>query len=160
MFKEQQIANQAARNFEITNSLKHLTAYLRFLRKKDFENRAKDEILAFYKTKEPIADIRNLLLKEGGSYDFYFKSKKDYEQLIKWYMRNEAFKKNKGDIEKIMNQVFVDEYEEEIKKSIAAIKDLETIGKSKEEIIHLLITEPLSQWDKLVKRIKKYGSSS
>lgn len=44
-------------------------------------------------------------------------------------------------------------YEAHLYSALDAIKSLESVGHSREEIISLLQTEPLSQWSKIHKRI-------
>jgi len=137
-----------------------LLACLRSEREHIF-NKVKDEILAYYKGIRPLEYIKEMLLRpsmEGGSYDYFYHAKDYLENALKERLTPEIFKKNKKNIEKILCQVFIEEYADEIIKAINSINKLEKLGKSQKEIIYLLITEPLSRWDKLVQRMKEIKS--
>jgi len=159
LFEEQLLITPGAKEFIYNPSLENLTNYLRFLRRNWFESKAKSEILAYYKKEDrTFKDIKGALLKskkKGGLYYYYDNDKEDIEKKIEKKLTPEIFKKNKQRIEKNFKQVFIDEHKQEIIKAINAIKTLKKIKKSKSEIIYLLITEPLSRWSKLAKRIKE-----
>jgi len=95
-----------------------------------------------------------------GLLDYFYQNKKYIQKVLQNRLTPETVERHKGEIERILKQVFVDEYHQEIIDNVYAIRALEKMGKSRNEIIYLLITEPLNRWEKLVKRIKKYGTSS
>lgn len=136
----------------------YLIDYLRFERE-SFENLAKDEILAHYKGGEyPLEKIKKTLLqpeKKGGTYDYFNEDRKNLEKMLREDLSPEIFDENKKTIKKAFEQVFVKEYRQEIVRAIDAVKELENMGKNRNQIIPLLITESLSRWGKLAKRIKK-----
>ncbi len=164
LFEEQLIMTPAVKEFINSPSLEKLISYLRFLRKNCIEGNTKNEILAYYKQGGyTLKDIEGTLLKpekRGGLYDYYNSFKKDIEKIVEEKLTPEIYKKNKERIEENLKQVFVDEYEQETTRALNAIKDLKKMGQSKNEIVHLLITEPLGRWDKLVKRIKTVKSTN
>ena len=163
LFAEEPIREKIVTELRDKKSSQILIDYLRFERK-DFEHDAKHEILAHYKeTTRSLDEILDLLLESkdgGGIYDYFDRNKDYFENSLKEKLTPKIYRKNKKTIRQTLKQVFVDEYKQELVDAIIAIKELEKIGKSREEIINLVTNEPLSRWEKLVKRIKKYGSSS
>lgn len=160
LFEKQKLETPKIKNFKENPSLNKLTSYLRFLRKDWIdEPHAKNEMLAFYKQGNyTLKNIKKELLKskkEGGHYDFYDIYKDDIEKEIKDRLESKVVKKNKTFINKKLQQVFIDEYEQSVTKALRAINNLEKIGKSKKEVLNLIVTEPLTGWHKLVKRIKE-----
>jgi len=157
LFDKKEIQDKIAKEFQDKKPPKLLVSYLKSIRR-GFENSAKSEILAFLKEDSPFLDIVGHLLRpwaEGGCYDYCEKNKEQLDKTLKEKLMPEIFDKNKKTIRNIFEQILVGEYQKEIINSIDAVKELEQMGKSRDEIIHLLITEPLSRWDKLVKRIQE-----
>jgi len=168
LYKEQQLRNlmsglviempvvkkEIIEEFKNLKSPKTLVNYLKY-RREYYENSAKNEILAFYKEGFSFKKIKEYLKEKKECYDYYNKHKRDLKKTLKEKLTPEIFNKNKRAIEKISEQVFVKEYKQEINKAINAMEELEKMGKSRNEIIYLLITEPLSRWKKLAERIKE-----
>jgi len=144
--------------FVLEQSPKYLGRYLRRYRRM-YEERAKNEILAFYKEGDfSLVEITARLTlsdAKGSYYDFNKHNEQLIKESLKDWLTPEVLEKNKEEIEKIFKQVFIDEYKDSILHATVAIEALEDLGKSKKEIISLLITEPLSSWWKLAKRIYK-----
>jgi len=166
LFKEQRLRNSIERiltepeirekiNQELRDkkSPKILVDYLRTIRE-DFENFAKNEILAFYKSGDPFFRAIDHLLMPRGLLDYFYQNKEYIHKILQNRLTPETVKRHKKEIERILKQVFVDEYHQELFDNVYAIRALEKMGKSRNEIIYLLITEPLSRWSKLVERIK------
>jgi len=166
LYKEQQIRNSIERiltepeirkkiNQELGDkkSPKILVDYLRTIRE-DFENFAKNEILAFYKSGDLFFEAIDYLLMPKGLFDYFYQNKKYIQKILQNRLTPETVERHKKEIERILKQVFVDEYHQELFDNVYAIRALEKMGKSRNEIIYLLITEPLSRWGKLVERIK------
>jgi len=158
LLTEKPIGENIIKELHNKKSPEILINYLRFKRE-NFENSAKDEILAFYKgAARNLDEIMDLLVEPkagGGIYDYFDRNKDYLENSLKEKLTSKIFRKNKKIIRQTLKQVFVNEYQQEIIHSINAINELEKMGKSRDEIIHLLITEPLSRWGKLVQRIKE-----
>ena len=113
------------------------------------EERAKDEILAYYKDGrlERVCDELMMSEADGGIYDFLAKPKKpDYL----WPVTNEE---DSEFIKTISNKLLVVEYGKSINDGIEAIQKMEENGYTKDEIIALLTYEPLAKWKKSVSRI-------
>ncbi|MFQ5662179.1 MAG: hypothetical protein ACE5F2_02935, partial [Candidatus Paceibacteria bacterium] len=134
---------------------KVLTSSLR-RKREDFESRAKNEILAYFKDGTDTEQIKQILSKDkkyGGLYD-YFKD---------WYSRDGAKEANelidsglnKDLVDETFVNVFITEYRIDIiHPAVEAMQTLSDKGLAKEEIINLLINEPLSKWPKVVKRMQ------
>ncbi len=148
------VKKEIAEEFKNKKSPKTLVNYLKY-RRECYENSAKNEILAFYKEGYSLKKLKEDFKEKKGYYDYYNKHKKDLKKTLKEKLTPEIFNKNKKAIEKILKQVFVDEYQSEVNEAINAIEELEKMGESKDKIIYFLITEPLSRWKKLVKRVKE-----
>lgn len=150
----QQKINEELQN---QNSSKLLTLYLKSI-EEEFINKAKNEILAFCKEGISIRDACEHLTRAravGGLYDYYENQKDTIKNTLREKLGSLVFDKNKKTIEKMMHKILNYKYRKEIGSAIYAVYSLENMGKSREEIVHLLIAEPLNQWEKLVKRIKK-----
>lgn len=158
LFAQKIVQDEIVKEFQDKKNPKLLVDYLKSIRS-GFENRAKDEILAFYKGEyHRPHEIKEMLLRssaEGGLYD-HLANYKDYlEENLRKQLTPKIFRRNKKTIKNIFRQVFVDEYKKEIIEAVNTAEELKNIGKSKNEIVHLLTTEPLSRWQKIVKRIKE-----
>ena len=130
--------------------------YFFIIQRENLESLAEDEILAFYKTGNwSLEEILEKFKRKGGVYDYFNRYRGRFKQTIEEKLEPGVYEKNKETINKALEQVLVNEYRREITKAINAIKELEEMGKSRDEIIYLLITEPLSRWEKLVNRIKQ-----
>ncbi|MFA5830231.1 MAG: hypothetical protein WC878_00195 [Candidatus Paceibacterota bacterium] len=113
------------------------------------EDRAKDEMLAYYKDGR-FERIEGLLLiseEEGGIYDFLEEPKKANYLWLKSSDEVRALTK------RVKDRVLVDEYKEIIINGTDAIQKMEEAGYEKDEIIALLTHEPLAKWGKVVGRI-------
>ncbi|PIW97469.1 hypothetical protein COZ81_02360 [Candidatus Jorgensenbacteria bacterium CG_4_8_14_3_um_filter_38_10] len=133
-----------------------LKSYLRVRRQIISDEKAKDEILAYLKEKRmtmtKIAEYLTIPKEKGGYYDYLISDK---QRFISWFAENysDEFKKFKSTIEKAVEEVYGEEYQNLIRKSVMALQSLRETGYSKEAIIALLIQEPLSGWEKVVKRL-------
>mgnify|MGYP000321333656 CR=1 FL=1 len=117
-------------------------------------------IIAYFKDGTDTVQIKQILLKkkiEGGLYDY----------AQEWFKRdgeNEANELIGGGLDTsfvydTFNKVFVTEYREDIiYPAVRAIQVLSDKGIAKEEIINLLINEPLSKWSKVIKRMEEIES--
>ncbi len=151
---EPEIREKIVQELENKKFPKILINYLK-ARRENFENLAKDEILAFYRSNVPLQKALDKLLQPQGFLDYFYINKGHIYETLQERIGPDIINKNRKIIEKILNQVFVNEYNQKIFDNAYAIKDLEKMGKSRNEIIYLLITEPLSKWEKLVKRTKE-----
>ena len=127
---------------------------MRFLRDVHIsEPQAKNEILAYYKGGEALKGINGRLIgsaKKKSLYDFFVVYKEYFlSRVLK------RFKIDEKEIEPLLEKVFVEEYEEIIKKATRTIKELEGLGKSRDEIVELLTTEHIERWPNLARRLKQ-----
>ena len=125
-------------------------------KREDFESRAKNEILAYFKDGTDTTQIKQILSKDkkyGGLYD-YFKE---------WYARDGAKEANelidsglnKDLVDETFVDVFITEYRIDIiHPAVEAMQTLSDKGLAKEKIINLLINEPLGKWPKVVERMQ------
>lgn len=146
-----------------------LIRYLKEIRIRS-EERAKEEILAYLKGKSDPKRVYASLTRskaDGGLYDYldvdrvristeFFRT----ELKQKGYLRNMPVKDNESEDEalasvmnELMDQVFGVEYKKLIRESIESAFGLKEKGMSEEEIIGLLIHEPLNHWKKLIGRL-------
>lgn len=140
----------------IDEKTKILDDYLR-ARRENFENRAKDEILAYFKDGTDLGELKKIMLKtkeQGGLYDYYGE----------WYnkegVNERAILIKEGTNDSFINsqflKVFRDEYSREIiNPAIESVRYLKNHGWKTEKILNLMINEPLAKWPKLVKRIEE-----
>lgn len=140
---------------------KTLEDYFRF-RKKQFEEKAKDEILAYLK--EGVRDTNAILntlfrLEEHeGLYDYYRKwhekgGKEEKNKILTKLTKKRAII-DKIIINKTMNKILVQEYRKDLSRAMIAVRKLQDRGFSNEKIVKLLITEPLGNWPKLARRLE------
>lgn len=146
-----------------------LTISNRFERETTAENRAKDEILAYFKdnTRNQIQIYSLLTLPEeqGGLYDYlkHLKSSHGTEE-IEWLnknIRDESERQLRSNLFwKNNKMVFVDEYNKMLKDGINTAFNLRFKGSyTTEEVIAILIKEPLSKWPKVSKRLLQVKKS-
>lgn len=146
---------QVFKKLPIEEQEKALLSYLR-LERENFEDRAKDEILAYFKDGTELGEIKKIILnskEQGELYDYYREwyekeGRNEREDYIKAgaseYFINNCFSK-----------VFRSEYRFEIvNPAIESLWNLKNNGLSKEKIINLLINEPLSGWPKFRERLE------
>lgn len=130
--------------------VKHL---LQGERKSSGENRTKDEILAYLKSGQNLQTIENLLTtpeEEGGLYDYF---NADWRQAITEELVEVTGEELRPLIRQSVEDVFVREYQDVISDSMTAIITLQNHGFSLEEVVNLLINEPLSRWEKVANRL-------
>ncbi|MEK7580136.1 MAG: hypothetical protein AAB465_00775 [Patescibacteria group bacterium] len=128
--------------------------YFRFLRER-YDNRAKDELLAYFKSGRAVEDILETLTcvsEEGGRYDYFDKDmqKQLVEQIFKGSI--EQTPELKQIINDMVQEIFVREYRQTIKSGLNAFVSLRERGYSLEQTIALFQQEPLTKWPKLAKR--------
>lgn len=128
--------------------------YIRTEREFQADEKARDEILAYFVgsgyKKDKIIDILTTTKEDHGLYD-YLSGK---NQALIDLFTNKFGVEFEATIKKEIERVFVTEYKELIKKGTEAFETLNEIGYSKEQVMAILIHEPLSRWEKVVKRIK------
>ncbi len=121
-------------------------------RRQSGENRARDEILAFFKgdwQAESIFEALTEPREKKGLYDYFVEDKK---LLRNWFSEN-----FKGWYEPLADRAIKDvfelEYKELLQDGIDAFTKLEKSGYSKDQVIAILIHEPLAKWKKVAKRL-------
>ena len=132
---------------------KWLANYLRYTRQSAAEPRAKDEILAFFKDgTNPTETLKYLTesKKEGGLYDYLDDDNIEWPSRLQYMLQVENYKKL---YDKTRNKIYTEEYHALIENSIHNAEFLEQNGRTKEQVIALLINEPLSKWAKVVGRL-------
>ncbi len=132
-----------------------LKRYLRVTRQNLAEEGARDEILAYFKDgRLSLNDIFNELTAskdQGGLYDYLSGTKEGIDSL---FNKDEVFEgKYRSIVSDISEKVFGFEYRQLLKESIDGIEKLKKIGLSREEIIAILIHEPLARWRKVIQRL-------
>lgn len=127
--------------------------HLRFKRETGIlEPFVKDEILAYYRAGTNLNSTLEKLLKrqsKGGLYDYFATLKKPFT------MRLESYGVKNEDSEPAMEKVFGKEYDVILKGAVDAIRDLESIGMEREQIVEFLITEPIEQWPDISYNVKQ-----
>ncbi len=113
-----------------------------------YEVRAKQEMLAFYKEGLPFKKIWDTLMNDPG-YKFF---RKDKYYILKPLLR-QLGQERKEDIRKIMLETLGREYGTRLAQALNAIEDLEKAGFHQDEIIALFHTEPLGFWPKWARRL-------
>lgn len=130
-----------------------LSNYLRYVRQIIAEPRVKDEILAFFKEdSSPKDTYKNLVRskKEGGLYDYLEVDESRMPSTFHYLLKLESFKKLYSDTR---DKIFREEYHALIENSIRNTVFLKKNGYTKEQVIGLLINEPLSKWAKVIGRL-------
>lgn len=133
-----------------------VNGYLRFLRERIAEPRAKDEILAFFKDgmsdRQIVLDTLTRAKEDGGIYDYWeeYLEKNKLPKAVKESLHDPEY--NKKFFERA-NSVFRDEYRAMVENGLRNLLFLRIKGYSKDEIIGLLISEPLSRWPKVIGRL-------
>lgn len=134
-------------------ALKLLYNLLRQERRQIEESSVKDEILAFIKQGIANRDINYYLTQpasENGLYDFFDENTR--QNLIIELTQGLDTSLSPA-ISKAVDDVFVKEYQEQILPACqTAVIALQKNGFSKEDIVSLLINEPLEDWSKAVER--------
>lgn len=155
-FKEKSLRSNLREEIKMLKSVeereKILLPYLRYLREKFMAEPAKDEVLAFYKQNLSPKDIYYIMVasrEQEGLYDFLAL----YESVFSEDLKELGINQEMG--EKAIEKVFKQEYWEILRKTCTVLGDLEKMGKSRDEIVELLIKEPLEQWSNVVRHIKQ-----
>ncbi|MDP3963232.1 MAG: hypothetical protein Q8Q39_01915 [bacterium] len=126
-----------------------LKSELRYGREEFADERARDEILAYFT--EGLYGVYERLTQpkaQGGIYDYLDGVK---ERVIKNFTI-EFGEEFKPLYEKTASAVLDAEYKQLLKSGINAVHALYKEGHDKQEIIALLIQEPLARWEKVVRR--------
>ena len=159
LFKDEAVKQDLMNAMEkapINEKTKILDDYLR-TKREVFENRAKDEILAYFKDGTNLGELQKIILntkEQGGLYDYYGE----------WYSKDGVNEKtnliNEGAGEYFINyhffKIFRNEYGKDIViPAIQSIWYLRNQGWKDEKVLNLMINEPLAKWPKLVKRIEE-----
>lgn len=132
--------------------------YFRHIRT-DFENSAKNEIIAYFQEYEGIMEEGGFekiffdLTESYGSYDYYSMER----TVIRKYIFKELSKivgiKYIPLIKSIAEDIFVREYEKTVKDAIDSLKLLQSAKYSKKRIVALMQKEPLRKWRKVADRL-------
>ena len=133
------------------SSLKY---YLRFLRQSG-EEFAGSEIMAFSRSGEHPALILYYLTQsenEGGLYDYLDKKKRHLNNFARYFGEQPAL------VEEVVKEIWEIEYRRLLESGLNAFLDLTKAGYSKEEVIAILVHEPLARWPKVAKRLVKIKS--
>lgn len=129
--------------------IKYLKGYLRHLRFLYMDEKAKNEILAYYKTGRSLHRIEELILTHHA-YDYFPAAKKEAEECLKRHLKEKI---SDVDSEGLIKDIFTNNYTKQIIQAITAIEKLERMGYSRKKIILLLSTEPLNKWAKMSKML-------
>lgn len=136
--------------------------YLRRGREYNGEERAKDEILAYFKggDMQPSQILETLTLsrEKGGLYDYFTEKKEGFKEVILDALKMGDPSKKVSDeelktIDESMGEVFGSEYRALLKDGIDAFVMLREHGYSTEKAKNFLITEPLRKWKRTVERM-------
>ena len=116
---------------------------------------AKDEALAYYKEGQKDAnDIYNVLTTPkdlGGVYDYFADSKLDIQKRLIEFLGDS----HEGVIKDISDEVFEDEYKDILRDGLIAVNKLNEKGYMREEIVNILINEPMEKWPRVAGLLKK-----
>ncbi len=125
----------------------YVKRYLRELRKNS-EDQAKNELLAYYfkSKREPEKILK--ILTEDDDYNYF----SDLEEIQPSFWVNKLDKNFYDSAEKAVKEIFETEYHKLIKDGLRACQDLEK-EYSEEQAIAILTYEPLRKWKKVVKRL-------
>ncbi len=129
---------------------------LREERRKSFDTRARDEIIAYYRDGTSLGAIEETL-KESPLYDYYGNKSPFLEGAIRRTVAYLEHKKidvgaNEKTIREFIRPIFKEEFTRELERWIRAVKRLEEAGCERDEIVALLSQEPVSNWDALSRR--------
>ena len=129
----------------------------RYDRERIADSRAKDEILAYFKENMLSKIIYDSLTKPksaGGIYDYWEEYKLNTgERFRKEWKDMLKDQKIRPLIDEAEKKVFKDEYHKLIENSIRNAYFLYHKGYTEEQVIGLLVNEPLSKWAKVVGRL-------
>lgn len=132
------------------DDIRILESHARFRREVVAEDRAKDEILAYFKDGTPAAGIYGLLTQSGGLYDYLKNGKRNFIREIARNMDDEELEPLAGEV---AERVFKEEYNWVLARGCAVPFILQANGYNTEQVISLLMHEPLSKWEKVGKRL-------
>jgi len=129
-----------------------LERYLRTTRR-DMGEQAKDEILAFFKqnvySPESILAILKKPENEGGLYDYFARPKQSLQVILEGRLGKEHGEM----IRDSMDKVFGSQYHKLLDSGVDAYQKLSENGFSRDQVMAILIKEPLERWNKVAKRI-------
>lgn len=131
--------------------------FFRIIRNKIYEEKYKDEILAYLTNKDITLDeIADLILKkegEGGMYDFFKQVRKFAYYSLQHLEANED-KRNLVEVAiRAWHKVMEEEHQRIIKDALNAYKILLESGYSQSQAINLLSNESLPKWGKVAARL-------
>jgi len=118
------------------------------------EERASNEIMAFFKMNNPIENTLERLtrpIEKNGCYDLCSNIMKDQKEWINKHYGKDT--KANDLLNKTAENVFITEYHQLLRNGAEALQQLEDNGYSKDKAIGVLIHEPLSNWQKTVGRL-------
>ena len=108
----------------------------------------KDEILAYYKEGEPAINIKNTFFSPSKESMLSFTSEK-MKNAIKSLKKEGYFGE---DVNRCAQKTFNEEYPALVDSCFEALQSAENSGYTHDEIIALLTYEPLSRWNKVIRR--------
>lgn len=121
------------------------------------ENQSKEEILAYLRMGVIDVDDKNSILrifKKSKRYDFYSnENRKRMEKDCVELFRKYTGVKRENMIKRVIEKVFVTEYEQLLIDSTEAISFLRDAGFAFNRTMFLLMTEPLRNWKKMAERM-------
>lgn len=112
---------------------------------KYFDQRIKDEVLAFYKDGTDLYAIKETLCGHAA-----------YRHVFDDFLRHYRIKSQEADSLDGEDEAVKSEYEKLIWESTEAVRKMTGKGLKRNEIVHLLLQEPLSAWPKMAERIVGY----
>lgn len=157
LFKEPFLRKEASDKMNMAKSMEEKEAliepYLRAFKEVTADWGAKDEILANLKEGKSPSKMYSILTKKLGEGGLY-----DYLEIRKNAMEKDFAQKgiSKEKYWPLAKKIFHDEYKVSLKESLGAVEELRQMGKNADEIVAMLITEPLEQWQNFVKDLKNY----
>lgn len=135
-----------------------LERYLRERRREIADQRAKNEMLAFFKEGRKPKDIRGELTPHNQPHRLYNYLDSEKKNLLDWALDNLDLGGNELMVEAI-KKVFEVEYRRVLKEATEALGTLEKRGLGKEEIIAILQRTPLDQLPKVAGRLAQPANS-
>lgn len=143
LFEEDKTRKELAEK-EYTKGLREYRKY--------YEFRAASEVLAYIKQGEGInSSFKKItqLHEDGGIYDYFSAEVKNY---IAEEIKEKSEVLSEDSIKEMINQIFVNEYQNLLKNAKEAIELMENNYVSREKMVNFLQNRPIREWTKEVRR--------